>query len=83
MPPSNADGTVPQVDWTEGRGVGGGWVQKVNGDCSFLKNGEERNWWFNGEEDWDYLSVEAQVDVGLSGQGHGVGGPEVQAEAKI
>ncbi|KAF8432075.1 histidine phosphatase superfamily [Terfezia claveryi] len=92
VPPPNSDGTVPQVDWTEGRGVGGGWILRVNGDCSFLKNGEERNWWFSGEEDWDYAvkTVEAgNVDAGLE-----VGGPgtvpqagklerEAQMEAKI
>lgn len=55
VPPPNADGTVPRVDWTEGRGVGGGWVQTVNGDCGFLKNGEEKNWWFKGDENWDYV----------------------------
>lgn len=79
VPPPNSNGTVPQVDWTGGRGVGGGWIQKVNGDCSFLKNGEERNWWFSGEEDWDYAvkAVEAgNVDAGLE-----VGGPGTVAQA--
>ncbi|KAF2222548.1 histidine phosphatase superfamily [Elsinoe ampelina] len=28
----------------EGEGVGGGWECVVNGDCSFLKEGEERTW---------------------------------------
>ena len=92
VPPPNADGTVPQVDWTEGRGVGGGWIQKVNGDCSFLKNGEERNWWFSGEEDWDYTvkAVEGgKVDAGVEGGGPGSVAQagslekEEQAEAKI
>lgn len=35
---------IPVVDWREGKGVGGGWDCTVNGDCSFLENGEERTW---------------------------------------
>jgi transcription factor C subunit 7 len=35
---------IPQVGWKEGKGVGGGWECKVNGDCSFLSGGEERGW---------------------------------------
>ncbi|OQN96196.1 hypothetical protein B0A48_17703 [Cryoendolithus antarcticus] len=42
--------TVPSVDWQGGRGVGGGWTCEVNGDCSFLENGEERGWDFNIEK---------------------------------
>lgn len=34
---------VPSVDWV-GKGVQGGWDCVVNGDCSFLINGEERTW---------------------------------------
>ncbi len=36
---------IPKVNWKGGRGVGGGWICKVNGDCSFLSGGEERGWW--------------------------------------
>lgn len=41
--PANAD-EVPDIGWRNGRGVAGGWTCEVNGDCSFLKNGEERGW---------------------------------------
>lgn len=41
--PSNPD-IVPDIDWRNGRGVQGGWTLEVNGDCSFLENGEERGW---------------------------------------
>lgn len=37
-------GEVPLVDWRGGKGVMGGWDCVRNGDCSFLKNGEERSW---------------------------------------
>ncbi|KAJ5901661.1 hypothetical protein N7495_002189 [Penicillium taxi] len=37
-------------DWKGGRGVGGGWDCVANGDCSFLSQGAERGWHFNGEE---------------------------------
>jgi len=35
---------IPRVDWRNGKGVMGGWECVVNGDCSFLDNGEERSW---------------------------------------
>jgi len=35
---------IPKVDWRNGKGVMGGWDCEVNGDCSFLTNGEERSW---------------------------------------
>lgn len=38
-----------KVDW-RGKGVAGGWECEVNGDCSFLKGGEERPWHFSGDE---------------------------------
>jgi transcription factor C subunit 7 len=41
--PTNPD-IVPDINWRNGRGVQGGWMLKVNGDCSFLENGEERGW---------------------------------------
>lgn len=47
-------GHVPS--W-RGRGVSGGWDCVRNGDCSFLSQGEERGWHFNGEE--DFLSMPA------------------------
>ncbi|KAA8651504.1 hypothetical protein EYZ11_002713 [Aspergillus tanneri] len=45
------DTTVP--DWQGGKGVGGGWDCVSNGDCSFLRDGAERGWHFNGEESFD------------------------------
>jgi transcription factor C subunit 7 len=41
--PEDAD-AVPDVQWRGGKGVAGGWVCEVNGDCSFLEGGEERGW---------------------------------------
>jgi transcription factor C subunit 7 len=35
---------IPTVKWREGKGVGGGWEMTVDGDCSFLAEGEERGW---------------------------------------
>ena len=35
---------VKVPDWTEGKGVGGGWDCISNSDCSFLNGGEERGW---------------------------------------
>ena len=53
---SGEDGVFPDVGW-EGQGVSGGWDCVANGDCSFLEGGEERNWWFDGDEDWDFVPV--------------------------
>lgn len=39
-----ADPSLADVGWKGGRGVGGGWLCEVNGDCSFLSGGEERGW---------------------------------------
>lgn len=39
-----ADPSLAEVGWKGGRGVGGGWLCEVNGDCSFLSGGEERGW---------------------------------------
>ena len=35
---------TPEVQWRDGKGVGGGWTCEANSDCSFLENGEERGW---------------------------------------
>ena len=35
---------IPAVDWRSGKGVQVGWECTTNGDCSFLKGGEERTW---------------------------------------
>jgi transcription factor C subunit 7 len=35
---------IPVVKWRNGKGVGGGWMMIVDGDCSFLADGEERGW---------------------------------------
>lgn len=59
---------VPVVEWRGGKGVGGGWVMEVSGDCSFLSGGEERGWRFSGDE-----SFVAEKGVGLdAGSGLGV-----------
>lgn len=43
--PFPGDSPAPQsMMWKTGNGVGGGWICKVNGDCSFLSGGEERGW---------------------------------------
>ncbi|EPS41234.1 hypothetical protein H072_4827 [Dactylellina haptotyla CBS 200.50] len=44
---------IPVLPW-RGKGVMGGWKCETNGDCSFLSGGEERNWWFGGDEAWDF-----------------------------
>ena len=41
---ADAPDKVPDIGWRGGKGVGGGWNVEVNGDCSFLENGEERTW---------------------------------------
>lgn len=33
-----------EEEWKGGKGVAGGWDCEVNGDCSFLSEGEERGW---------------------------------------
>ena len=35
---------IPDLQWRDGSGVGGGWGCELNSDCSFLENGEERGW---------------------------------------
>lgn len=61
---------IPQIQWEEGNGVGGGWEVSVNGDCSFLSGGEERGWRFSGDESFH---SEADKAAGLdAGSGLGV-----------
>lgn len=43
-----------KVAWV-GSGVGGGWEMRRNGDCEFMKGGEERNWWFDGDESFVFV----------------------------
>ncbi|KAE9379041.1 phosphoglycerate mutase-like protein [Stipitochalara longipes BDJ] len=43
---------IPVVEWRGGNGVGGGWTMVLDGDCSYLKDGEERGWAFSGSEDF-------------------------------
>lgn len=42
--PTNPE-KIPDVKWKEGSGVQGGWDCVINGDCSFLSQGEERGWY--------------------------------------
>jgi len=70
LPPPSGDKGIPLIDWRGGNGVAGGWDMVVNGDCSFLKNGEERNWFFQGEEAWDFPLKEGAVsNAGIGGGG--------------
>ncbi|KAF3926858.1 hypothetical protein ABW20_dc0103589 [Dactylellina cionopaga] len=73
---------IPILPW-RGIGVMGGWTQEVNGDCSFLTGGEERNWWFGGDEAWDFpiakgTGVEKTLveKAGLKDGGGSAGGAE-------
>ncbi|PQE13142.1 phosphoglycerate mutase protein [Rutstroemia sp. NJR-2017a BBW] len=62
---------IPQVGWRDGKGVGGGWIVKSNGDCSFLSGGEERGWRFSGDE--SFSTNPGQGAAGLdAGSGLGV-----------
>lgn len=79
---------VPILPWRNGNGVAGGWECVVNGDCSFLSEGEERNWWFGGDEAWDFLvapgtgvcAPEKKVD---DAQGDAMGKSEKDQSSKI
>ena len=62
----------------------------VNGDCSFLKNGEERSWGFHGDEPWDFPVVKEGIqgtEGGLTAAIEGgfkegaIGGPGALPEA--
>ncbi|KAF8863836.1 phosphoglycerate mutase-like protein [Acephala macrosclerotiorum] len=55
---------IPNLDWRNGKGVGGGWDCTGNGDCSFLSGGAERGWSFNGDESF-LPDEEVDEDVGL------------------
>lgn len=65
---------IPEVDWKEGKGVGGGWECELNGYCGHLKGGEERGWHFSGDESFSTgPNAAGVVDVG-SGLGENVEG---------
>ncbi|KAI5815875.1 histidine phosphatase superfamily [Pyronema omphalodes] len=68
LPLPSTEDPIPDTNWMNG-GVMGGWHQEKNGDCSFLAGGEERNWWFTGDESWDFpLKTDTKaVDVGGPG----------------
>jgi transcription factor C subunit 7 len=68
----------------------GGWDQITNGDCSFLSGGEEKNWWFQGDESWDFPVVkegmngtEGGLTVAIEGgiKEGAIGGPGALPEA--
>lgn len=42
---ANEPEAIPDVKWRKGAGVQGGWDCVINGDCSFLSQGEERGWY--------------------------------------
>lgn len=81
--PSDVD-PIPDTNW-RGSGVGGGWDCIINGDCSFLSGGEERNWWFSGEEEWDSSVVKPKIPEGGPGTIPQAGAMEAEGvrEAKI
>ncbi|CDM38276.1 hypothetical protein DTO013E5_8698 [Penicillium roqueforti] len=62
--------SVSPPQWRNGRGVGGGWDCVANGDCSFLSNGAERGWHFDGEESFNTgpmaLPSDLPVNVGAT-----------------
>ncbi|KAH8153470.1 uncharacterized protein LAJ45_02283 [Morchella importuna] len=67
LPNPSDDNPIPDTNWRDGNGVGGGWDILVNGDCSFLRDGEERNWWFSGDEAWDFDVTRTPPDFGGPG----------------
>jgi hypothetical protein len=86
MPPSflplpSTETPIPDTNWRRGNGVAGGWDQLQNGDCSFLTNGEERNWWFQGEEDWDFPKTEAVATISSAATG-GSAAAAIESEAQ-
>lgn len=60
---------IPDTNWRGGNGIAGGWDQMLNGDCAFLSGGEQRNWWFSGEESWDFPVAKAIVEDQAGGPG--------------
>lgn len=66
---------IPNVGWRNGKGVKGGWNCELNGDCSFLRGGEERGWYFSGDEAFladpnaynDRLNTTAAITVEVTG----------------
>ncbi|KAK2751010.1 hypothetical protein FQN57_000085 [Myotisia sp. PD_48] len=48
-----------QPSWRDGQGVAGGWDCVLNGDCSFLSEGEEKGWHFSGEEDFSSMPIDS------------------------
>ncbi|RPB06212.1 phosphoglycerate mutase-like protein [Choiromyces venosus 120613-1] len=73
---------IPDTAWRGGNGVGGGWDNVINGDCTFLKDGEERNWWFSHDEAWDSAIVKPKIGEIPEG-GPGSVPQAGQMEAKI
>ncbi len=41
----SACGTIPDLQWSNGIGIGGGWDCIVNGNCEYLRYGQERGWY--------------------------------------
>lgn len=84
FPKPSADDPIPNTNW-RGHGLFGGWDHVVNGDCSFLSGGEERNWWFQGEESWDFPLVKETKDGAVGAvAGVAAGGPgAVPEEGKM
>jgi len=90
LPLPSTEDPIPDTNWRGGNGLVGGWDQIQDGDCSFLKNGEERNWWFQGDESWDFPLVKegaAVTEGGLTATIEGginegaIGGPGALPES--
>lgn len=81
LPLPSTEDPIPNTNWRNGNGVVGGWDQIINGDCSFLSGGEQRNWWFSGEEAWDFpLVAEAKKEVEVEAE-NTFGGPGTLLES--
>ncbi|KAI9814229.1 MAG: hypothetical protein M1827_003395 [Pycnora praestabilis] len=72
---------IPMVDWRGGKGVGGGWDCVINGDCSFLKGGEERGWHFSGDESFSTSPEPEPHSLDVSSKG-GIHDGESKATSK-
>ncbi|KAL1296742.1 hypothetical protein AAFC00_000212 [Neodothiora populina] len=68
---------IPDVNWKNGSGVMGGWDCVMNGDCSFLSQGEERGWRFSGDESFlrdPNAFNDAANEKAIDGEGHFIKG---------
>jgi hypothetical protein len=60
-------GTASLGEYVRDKKDPGRWTCVRNGDTSFLENGEERNWWFDGDipgDDPEVTALYADTDDG-------------------